>query len=122
MKTVFASTHAKMQKSPQSILQQGEERLWGFSNAAFIETEEIHASRNAAAMRFQNACVDCFSAHRHIDLRRITGVYLKIAFLIIVAIAAAGEPFRKNVLPQILDCLHVILICVKNKTISSCDQ
>ena len=38
-------------------------------------------------------------AHRYIDLRRITGVHLKIAFLIIVAIAAAGEPFLKNVLP-----------------------
>ena len=31
LKTVFASTHPKTQKSPQSILQQGEERLWGFS-------------------------------------------------------------------------------------------
>jgi len=42
----------------QSILQQGEERLWGFSNAAFIEPGEIHASNTAAAMQFQNAYVN----------------------------------------------------------------
>lgn len=50
--------HIPKQKAPQSILQKGEERLWGFSYAAFIGTREIHASHTAAAVQFQNAYVN----------------------------------------------------------------
>ena len=54
---VFASTHPKTKKSPQSILRSGEERLWGFSNTAFIEPREIHASPTAAAGRFSHLSI-----------------------------------------------------------------
>ena len=47
------------------------------------------------------------SAHRYIDLHRITGVCLESAFLVIVVISTAGEPFLKNILPQIPDCLNI---------------
>jgi len=40
-KTVFASTHPKTQKSPQSILRKGEERLWGFSMPHSLERREF---------------------------------------------------------------------------------
>ena len=48
----YRSINAKI---PQPFLRKGEERLWDFHYAAFIETGEIHASHTAAAGHFR-AC------------------------------------------------------------------
>ena len=52
--TVFASTHSKPQKSPQSILQRRRGKTVGILGVAFIELGEVHASRTAAAVHFRN--------------------------------------------------------------------
>ena len=45
----YRSINAKI---PQPFLRKGEERLWDFHYAAFIETGEIHASHTTAAGYF----------------------------------------------------------------------